>query len=100
MNLEHSTAFGHHKRVWNVRQCCLGRQLARFWGTANVSDTQRGVLMQTPGDKMQDCTFTAHTQCQKYITHPKYNIKSKYEVFDATAHFVHVEMISRHTCVW
>ena len=28
------------------------------------------------------------------ITYPKYNIESKYEIFDAAAHFVCLEMLS------
>lgn len=48
--------------------------------------------------------LTLYTQqprkyCQKCFTHPKYDIKSEYKVFDATAHFVDVEMFSGHTCV-
>jgi len=48
--------------------------------------------MQTPCEKKRK--RAARKQCQKWITHPKYNIKSKYEVFDATAHFVHVKVVS------
>ena len=31
-------------------------------------------------------------------TYPEYNIESKYEIFDAAAHFVSLEMLSWHHC--